>query len=1570
MGFLSQVCLLLQKELLVIKRSKIWFLCEFALGFLVFLMIYLVLTLGSEGAKGNSYSFEGVHITGDVDDLEREVHNIQSIHKRCCLKFPDRVLAYSSEDTILGRHIMQILEEKYNETFIVKEFQSLKKMEKSLKRDLNETMFCTKYIGGIYFSKINLTEPKLVYKILVPKKSASHWQHTKLSTLLVFGFLSFQFSIENIFLNLTGKEMDFDVFLQRMPMPESRVGGAAMFFKMAPIIWSLILLATMLHTTKNIVDEKEAGIKTYMMVMGLDSTAFYASHFLTGCFKMFIIIGACAGYLSTGLMNVSSSLFVAFSLAYGLSTILFAVLITTIVRRPAAAVMTIILGWIGLIAFNSLLKTSMNDVGFSMLASLNSFTAFKLGINAAGNYETRMEDLGWFNCFAGSTRSFTLGLAFLMLLFDCLCMALMIYYLDCVVPTDDSPRKPMLFFLKFLNPGIGKQVRMEIDDEPDGQNPDTNQEGEKGLNIDDADIDIQRIGQVTVLLGHNGAGKSTTFSALCGATTISSGNVWICQQSVVDNLKECQKQIGYCPQYNPLFAKLTVREHLCLYARLKSNVSEIKTRNLAADIDNLTSQVKLNQKLDVLAQNLSGGMKRKLCVAMSLIGDSRVVLLDEPTAGMDPEARHDVSTLLENAKRNRTVLLTTHYMDEADLLGDRIVIMVKGRVACNGSPEFLKNKFGTGYVLSIVVADESKGKIPFEDYIRKILQIVKKHAPEARVDKISEPEFVIILPVQYKKFFANLFDELENRQAEIYIRSFGLSFNTLEQVFLKVGEASAEQNNEDQVDSSRVLQFAADLFRPALLSRQLLNARRNQIRTFLPIVLSLMFFLIFGMSAKYLRGAKKTERDLSLSIMSEQHPVSIHYFFKQLTNTTKDRLLAIPSDTELHAALLKNAYASPPLGIGAAVFDYNQSVYALFNGGAFHSPPSTLLLISNAVLQKGIDAIQLSLQTYGDTIEEDLINALLDMTSTVLVALVVILAFASMTSTFVMPLVEDRQRRFKHQMTLTKMHICTYWVAVLMWNLLLYAVFCILLALILMTFGWVENCLGAYFILWGFYFWCCVPFVYCASFLFDSAIRAYTALLCWMVVSMVVIIFFSVAGQFISPDLSNTIAYIAAILLPSYSLAKGLTMVTPQCLFMDETELQLWNSLKDTIYPMLISGILFWTILVLLQSKKVSLMYHKFSCRLRRPAYQVICVENEQMDDKDVAKERVIMRTVDDTELQLAVRELYKYYGRFCAVRNLTFGIKHSDCFGLLGVNGAGKTTTFDILTGLSFPSSGCAIVGGLDVVNSPTIGYCPQFDALPLDLTGRETLLLLARLNGFVDAAERVDRVLFAIHMADHANKLVQYYSGGQKRRLSIGITLISKARLIMLDEPTAGIDPTARRHIWQLLLAVRQQNVAILLTSHSMEECEVLCNRIGFMNKGSLVGIGTSQHLKSRFGNSFLLSFTIENPSAATSSFLDSLVVHEFHAFHTHDSPTMSTLHWEIPKNNFSWGQLFHKAQAIADKYPAGLVSCLPLGSETPLIKDFSVTQNSLEQVFLRMAHLDGVERNEQEGGGEQQA
>nr|XP_054770556.1 ATP-binding cassette sub-family A member 2-like isoform X1 [Lytechinus pictus] len=153
-----------------------------------------------------------------------------------------------------------------------------------------------------------------------------------------------------------------------------------------------------------------------------------------------------------------------------------------------------------------------------------------------------------------------------------------------------------------------------------------------------------------------------------------------------------------CPQHNALFDKLTVEDHVWFYAQLKGKPKwQIKQ-----DTDKLISDIGLTHKRNAAVHRLSGGMKRRLSVAIAFVGDSRTVILDEPTAGVDPCARRAIWDLLLKYKHGRTILLSTHHMDEADFLGDRIAIISHGQVKCAGSSLFLKNSFGDGYHLTVV----------------------------------------------------------------------------------------------------------------------------------------------------------------------------------------------------------------------------------------------------------------------------------------------------------------------------------------------------------------------------------------------------------------------------------------------------------------------------------------------------------------------------------------------------------------------------------------------------------------------------------------------------------------------------------------------------------------------------------------------------------------------------------------------------------------------------------------------------------------------------------------------------
>ena len=202
-------------------------------------------------------------------------------------------------------------------------------------------------------------------------------------------------------------------------------------------------------------------------------------------------------------------------------------------------------------------------------------------------------------------------------------------------------------------------------------------------------------GEIFCLLGHNGAGKRTTISCLTGMLTpdfrkVSTAHIY--HEEILhtaDGMDRLRATLGVCPQHDVLFPKLTLREHIYFFSRLKGKSIAAANR----DADNLLEVFHLSDRAAHLGSELSGGQKRKLSTSIALAGSSKFVVFDEPTAGMDPVARRELWTLLRTIRKDRACILTTHYMDEADVLGDRVAIMVAGKIAANGTAPWLKNRF-------------------------------------------------------------------------------------------------------------------------------------------------------------------------------------------------------------------------------------------------------------------------------------------------------------------------------------------------------------------------------------------------------------------------------------------------------------------------------------------------------------------------------------------------------------------------------------------------------------------------------------------------------------------------------------------------------------------------------------------------------------------------------------------------------------------------------------------------------------------------------------------------------------
>lgn len=266
----------------------------------------------------------------------------------------------------------------------------------------------------------------------------------------------------------------------------------------------------------------------------------------------------------------------------------------------------------------------------------------------------------------------------------------------------------------------------------------------------------------------------------------------------------------------------------------------------------------------------------------------------------------------------------------------------------------------------------------------------------------------------------------------------------------------------------------------------------------------------------------------------------------------------------------------------------------------------------------------------------------------------------------------------------------------------------------------------------------------------------------------------------------------------------------------------------------------------------------------------------DALEDDDVKQERVSIKNGEQEECEVLIRGLAKSYGQgyrrppVHALRDLWVGVPPGECFGLLGVNGAGKTTTFKILTGEILPDRGQAFVHGYSVLSDlgsarQSLGYCPQFEALPGAMTGREVLWMYARLRGVPEALipTMVSHLLARLGLSKYADNVCSSYSGGNKRKLSVAVALVGNAPVVMLDEPSTGMDPGARRSLWTIILEeVVGAGHTVVLTSHSMEECEALCTKIGILAAGSLTCLGTVQHLKTRYGAGYSLELRYATP------------------------------------------------------------------------------------------------------------
>lgn len=622
-----------------------------------------------------------------------------------------------------------------------------------------------------------------------------------------------------------------------------------------------------------------------------------------------------------------------------------------------------------------------------------------------------------------------------------------------------------------------------------------------------------------------------------------------------------------------------------------------------------------------------------------------------------------------------------------------------------------------------------------------------------------------------------------------------------------------------------------------------------------------------------------------------------------------------------------------------------------------HAVVSFFSVANNGILRGNLPAGQDPRQ-YGISVtnhplnlsKEQLASAAMATTSTdVVVSICVIFAMSFIPASFVLFLIQERVNKAKHLQFVSGVNPAVYWLANFAWDMCNYIVPCFIVIVIFLAFqqqAYVSPPnLPALILLLIFYGWAITPMMYPFSFIFSVPSTAYVVLTC---INLFIGINSSVATFIMELFDDDNIIHInnivkqVLLIFPHFCLGRGLidmaknqAMATLYSNFGEDRFKNplSWDMVGKNLCAMSIQGIVMFAVTILIQ--------YKFFCKPRLISGKWLPAEEE---DIDVARER---RRVYEGEAQsdlLRICDLTKVYPRKStpAVDRLCVGVPAAECFGLLGINGAGKTTTFKMLTGDIPVSSGEAFLNGYSIRTEmrsvhQNMGYCPQFDALDELLTGREHLEFYARLRGVParEVAMVAEWGVQKLGLAKYSNKSAGTYSGGNKRKLSTAIALIGCPPVIFLDEPTTGMDPKARRFLWDCILSVIREGRSVVLTSHSMEECEALCTRMAIMVNGRFKCLGSIQHLKSRFGDGYTVIVRVGGSPPALKpvedfvqkTFPGSVLKEKHH----------NTLQYQFP---YAQGAL------------ANIFSQFTRHQRRLRVEDYSVSQTTLDQVFVNFA------------------
>jgi len=1123
------------------------------------------------------------------------------------------------------------------------------------------------------------------------------------------------------------------------------------------------------------------------------------------------------------------------------------------------------------------------------------------------------------------------------------------------------------------------------------------------------------------ILGHNGAGKSTLINIMTGLINPNRGEIYYNGEDFFKNKINIRKDFGICPQNCSLFEYLTVEQNINIFAKIKE---------IEVDVDEILNEIELSSKKDEKVALLSGGQKKKLNIVIALMGNPKYVFLDEPTTGLDPLSRRKVWDLLKEKKNGKVIFLTTHYMDEADILTDRKLILHHGVIRCLGTSMFLKKHFNIMYNLKIET-----------EHLDEATQIIKSHIPEA-IEQSEENSNVILnsndnnnnenkykqvytfkLPTTSSPHLSKLINELEKCvESQDIITNFSISLPSLEELFIKLslekeqkainsGNTNKYSSNNDDgttilIDKESLLPKYEELSKPSdstiissLASFKFKYYLKN--KSFfmysigIPIIISLLLFILIrvltrrkfnvfepkeisfnSMYGDTVWNYNTNESNVNVDILKYGFGQNVNMYDNQ---TLGDMIQKMNPDDKLYSVSL----------IGNNN-DLNYSFNVNYNKTMPYTPPASLNAITNSILHsKGInEQVKVFTQPF------DYVNNSNDIISNMIacycVGFIVVLGLFCYGTL----IVREKARGLKKKLHLNQVSVKNYWLSSLIIDSSLFFVTCLIIIII----GLIFHC-DALYRIWSLVTLLVIIiigsiasllFQYVISLLFKSEMTAssFIPMINMGLLSVGYMIFFYLSKSLINmtPILSigtTVFVLIYTILYPAISIVIAFNQVFILYFCNDllgfDLSIKTYLNFKVGFLPIIIGlliSLFFYLILLLKLDKDESKKNEKIISRNKynpnlqgkNETNERLLQENQDLYDELMSVkqdnktmpisilhlEKEFIEDVNDKELKKTLNNKLSYkYGEIhrslyhskatlvkTIIEDVSFGVKEKECFGLLGPNGVGKSTLLNTIIGNYPLTNGNIYFNGIDSYKSDSsIGYCSQENVLWDKLNVIDHLVLFLRIRGVPKEKAKQYALQYCQYcqIEEYIDKAVMKLSGGTKRKVSLLLAVCGYPKQIILDEPTAGVDPATRLFVWDMIKEIRDTGCSsIILTTHSMEEAQELCNRLTILINGRLVCIGSPDYLRMKYSNSYILEVQTDQQEKIQELLFDK----EKGAFseNQYKFETISTHRYkyqiELQKDLGKLFEILEKAKSNHD------------------IVDYTLSQSTLEQVFIDFA------------------